>query len=336
MMKLHKRVLWSSIIGVIVLFLVLTLAITWAKARSPQAKVYFEEDSWDYGTLGIGEEATHVFRFHNTGDTDLEIGNVDSTCSCTTAVLQGKKIKPQAVGELKVSFRENDEKGKLKRTVKVYAAGQSKPMKVLTIRVYVVESYTVKPTQLYFDKNGTKELEISSPADMNLQVTKIYTSSKYLSANVSSSQREGDKSVSRISIRLSAPQAIQKSYDQVTIRTNKKIPEIKVPVLVSSRNSISIQPSKLLFGAVQNGGLISKRAFISVPEGSPSRIQRIECNSKSVSAELVKQNDRKCEVVVKLKPDAPLGIFQDKAMIYTSDPNTPVLELLVYGTVLPR
>jgi hypothetical protein len=284
----------------------------------------------------MGERASHVFRFRNIGQAELEIRKVGTSCSsCTTATLSSERLNPQAVGELRVDFRETKEAGQLLRTIEVYTNDPSNPIETLTITALVVESYKVSPSRLYFDANGTKELDFSSIASLNLQITNVEASSEYLSAIVGDHQRVDDRIVSRMKVSLSAPASMNRAREYITIHTNSDIvSDIKIPIRIRMGQSISIQPEKLFFGAISSGKQVTRRAVISIPDGSSTRIERIECKSQAVSAECVKEQNRHL-VVVKLNPHAPLGRFQDIIQVHTNDPDIPVLELTAYGAVLP-
>jgi len=333
-MKNCRIISWLFVIGSITLIVAVSiLLVSKLTAKSPQPRIRFEEETWNFGTLSAGEKATHVFKFRNAGDAELEISRIEAPCTCTTALLSTEKLKPGAEGELRVDFKETEERGDLQRIIKVYSNDRVNPVKVLTIEAFLMEPYKVNPPRLYFDTNGSAVLELSSPDEGNLQINKVETSSEYLSAAVSSSKKVDGQLLFQIKVNLSVPPTIHGSHEQVIIHTNKEAyPEIRVPVHIRMEENIRIQPNKLFFGIISSGEAAVQQAVISIPKGSPLHIERIECKSKAILAELVKEKNT---IAVKLKQDAPLGRFQDAVKIHTTDPNSPLLELAVYGVVLP-
>ncbi|HKK78476.1 MAG TPA: DUF1573 domain-containing protein [Phaeodactylibacter sp.] len=73
------------------------------------AKISFEEDTYDFGTIVEGKIIEHTFKFTNTGKAPLIISNARSTCGCTIPKWPKKPIPPGEMGEIRVRF---DSKGK--------------------------------------------------------------------------------------------------------------------------------------------------------------------------------------------------------------------------------
>ena len=48
-----------------------------------QAKIEFKSETIDYGNIAKGSDGIRVFEFTNTGDAELIISNVKSSCGCT-------------------------------------------------------------------------------------------------------------------------------------------------------------------------------------------------------------------------------------------------------------
>lgn len=61
-------------------------------AEGPELK--FKEDSWDFGKIKQGDIVKHYFVFSNTGDLDLVLKDVRTSCGCTAANVADKKISP--------------------------------------------------------------------------------------------------------------------------------------------------------------------------------------------------------------------------------------------------
>jgi len=58
----------------------------------------------DFGRIYSSWDVTHVFVVQNTGDADLEIDNLVTSCGCTTARLSSDVIPPGQSAELSVTF----------------------------------------------------------------------------------------------------------------------------------------------------------------------------------------------------------------------------------------
>ena len=52
-------------------------------AQDKVAKIKFETETIDYGTIEKGADGVRVFKFTNVGDAPLIISKVKSSCGCT-------------------------------------------------------------------------------------------------------------------------------------------------------------------------------------------------------------------------------------------------------------
>ena len=82
-------------------------------------KIEFEKEIHDFGKLIQGEKVSFGFKFKNTGNSDLLISQVNSSCGCTVTRFPKTPIKPEEEKVLKVTFDSNGRKGIQNKTVTV-------------------------------------------------------------------------------------------------------------------------------------------------------------------------------------------------------------------------
>lgn len=58
----------------------------------------------DFDTLNQGDEGTCVFTFKNTGDAQLIVSDVATSCGCTAASFDDHPVMPQRTGKIEVSY----------------------------------------------------------------------------------------------------------------------------------------------------------------------------------------------------------------------------------------
>ena len=104
---------------------------------SAQAKISFKNETVDYGKIEKGSDGVRVFEFTNTGDAELVVTNVKSSCGCTVPK------KPEAAysarcnsGSIEVKYDTN-RVGPIRKTVTVYS-NADEPIKALKIKGEVV------------------------------------------------------------------------------------------------------------------------------------------------------------------------------------------------------
>lgn len=97
-----------------------------------QAKITFENDTVDYGTIMKGSDGVRVFNFTNTGDAPLIITNVKSSCGCTVPKKPDGPIAPGASSTIEVKYDTN-RVGPIRKTITV-TSNASEPMYALKIK----------------------------------------------------------------------------------------------------------------------------------------------------------------------------------------------------------
>lgn len=103
---------------------------TLASDSTLTAKVELQQYTFDFGKMKRGELVSHTFRIKNTGNKNLIIKNVESSCGCTTPKYDKKPIKPGHSGDIEVKFDSKGRHGKQYKMIHVYA---NIPEKVFTL-----------------------------------------------------------------------------------------------------------------------------------------------------------------------------------------------------------
>jgi len=100
-------------------------------------QITFTEDEHDFGKVIQGEKVTFSFRFKNTGDGDLIVADVSSSCGCTVPKFTKDPVSPGSEGTIQVTFDSNNRKGFQSKTVTVVSNTQPNS-KVLKIKAMVI------------------------------------------------------------------------------------------------------------------------------------------------------------------------------------------------------
>ncbi|MEE0236703.1 MAG: DUF1573 domain-containing protein [Bacteroidales bacterium] len=81
--------------------------------------------------------STFIFRFENAGDRILNIDRLVTTCSCASASIDKREVKPDESAEISVRYNPKGHPGRFERRVFVYASGEDDPAAVLKLTVNV-------------------------------------------------------------------------------------------------------------------------------------------------------------------------------------------------------
>jgi Protein of unknown function (DUF1573) len=88
-----------------------------AKIATEIPVMTFDKREFDFGTINEGDIVETVFKFENTGKTDLLITNAYSSCGCTIPEWPKQPIKPGGKAIIKVKFNSRGKKNKQSKTI---------------------------------------------------------------------------------------------------------------------------------------------------------------------------------------------------------------------------
>jgi len=101
------------------------------------AIITFNELTFDFGKVNEGDVINHTFKFKNTGVKDLFLLYHKATCGCTVPSFSKDPYKPNASGEITVSFDTKGKKLSQNKKVKIFA-NTFPNMTTLTLKGYVI------------------------------------------------------------------------------------------------------------------------------------------------------------------------------------------------------
>ncbi len=87
----------------------------------PTTSIAFAETSFDFGTIQEGEKVSHVYKFTNTGEEPLILGDAKGSCGCTVPKWPREPIAPGESSEVLVEFNSKNKSGKKNQKVTITA-----------------------------------------------------------------------------------------------------------------------------------------------------------------------------------------------------------------------
>ncbi|MGO3708328.1 MAG: DUF1573 domain-containing protein [Mesonia hippocampi] len=85
------------------------------------AKIEFDKEMHDFGTINEGDVVEHIFKFKNTGDAPLVITSAKGSCGCTVPNPPKEPIAPGAEGEFSVKFNSAGKPNNQIKTIRITA-----------------------------------------------------------------------------------------------------------------------------------------------------------------------------------------------------------------------
>jgi hypothetical protein len=113
------------------LILILFNISLYAQQTFPQ--IEFDSTSIDYGTIENGSDGERVFSFTNTGNADLIIRNVKSSCGCTIPKKPKDPIAPGESSEIVVRY-DTKRVGPFRKTITVSTNQEDNPIIALKLK----------------------------------------------------------------------------------------------------------------------------------------------------------------------------------------------------------
>lgn len=83
--------------------------------------IEFDTALFDFGKILQGEQVGTVFTFKNTGEADLLIRKVETSCGCTVPEYDRSPVKPGETGTIRVRFDSDGKEGAQYKTIKVFS-----------------------------------------------------------------------------------------------------------------------------------------------------------------------------------------------------------------------
>ena len=131
-----------------------------------QAVIQFEQTDYDFGQVAEGTQATHEFKFKNTGSAPLTILNVQASCGCTTPFWTKEPVKPGGEGVITASYNSKGRPGSFNKSITI-TSNASEPSKRVSIKGTVVP---VSKVGIVFTE---EELETSAKVSLEKSVVNL-------------------------------------------------------------------------------------------------------------------------------------------------------------------
>ena len=334
-----RRFLWlvvaSLALGVLITFVFGFQSLNATKVP----KISFDERIYDFGVVSREDLPHHRFIFNNTGQADLVISEVDSSCGCTAALLSAETIPPDGRGEIDVSFNPQGRRGKQKQTVSVYSNAENEPIAQLTVKGTVMAAVDVSPNGLLFgsvnnQQATTKRIRVLDSGEETLKITLIETSSPFLTTEVGPVYL-GKVINYDVKVTLQPGARVGKFQETLTIHTNNELqPRLSVSIEGNVLGPITVHPEHLFFGFVNRQELTQRDILLTKTDGADLEVLEVGHQSQFVSTKIIPlENGRKIRVRVTVSRDTPSGPFRDLLEIYTNNTEQPVIQVPLHALV---
>lgn len=104
-------------LSLLVLLIMIMSVFTRAEIKTSKPAISVEEVFWDFGFVPFDYELVHFYEIKNSGNENLYITHIASSCDCTHGRAQDTLIPPGKSTKIKATFSTKDYYGKSTRTI---------------------------------------------------------------------------------------------------------------------------------------------------------------------------------------------------------------------------
>ncbi len=223
------------------------------EATTPAPSISFEETVYNAGDSWEGEIVSHAFSFTNTGDAELKISRVRSSCGCTASNLSSDTIAPGESGEIRASFNTRHYRGQRSQPVYVTSNDPANPTVQLQLVTTVKTIATFNPAHLQFGQavhgqGATRETTLVFDGEP-FPIREISVQPDFFQARILEPGEEtGEDSSIRIEVTLSREAPIGHQRGTLTARIDHpQSPEVTARVMAAVEGIITYTPRMIFF-----------------------------------------------------------------------------------------
>jgi hypothetical protein len=161
------------------------LALCFAAAASAVPQIRFDKETFDFGRVKAGEKVSAAFTITNSGDAELRIESVKSSCGCTIAQAGKQTLAPGESTNIEAVFTSTGFSGQVSKTVTVTSNDPERSTVLLSIKGNVVPLAVITPSLVNFGnikKNAvvTQTISVTPTEPSGLNIVKVEPVGKHV------------------------------------------------------------------------------------------------------------------------------------------------------------
>lgn len=183
-----------------------------------------------------GKEVEYVINFKNTGDSELKISSVQTSCGCSSALASSDVLKPGEAGSIKFTFN-GQGFGQVMKSVIVSTNEVESNYHTIHVNMNMVDPLSVNPQSIITEGKVGDELHqtatILNSLDKNVNIMEITSNTPVIKITSDKTElKSGEGASLDISIKVYEESAINAA---IIIKTSEG--EFQIPVLVDVKSN---------------------------------------------------------------------------------------------------
>lgn len=316
--------------------LVGTTSGAWAAATD-----LFEEKVKDFGVSPRGPVLTHYFRFTNTTNQTLTIGQPRVSCGCTSAASLQTTLEPGKTGAIVayMDTRRIPTPNSLKSVI-VYVPISSTHWEEAVLRVQTItrDDLIFSPDTIAFGnvrkgQGATASTKISFLSDPNWQITEATSTGGFVKVEPKLVARQGNQVTYEITATLDKDCPVGNWVSDINLATsNQGVARLRIPVTVNVVKPVTVSAEQVQLGDIPLGNHVEHRVIIQGSE--PFKIIDVKGIDESVLVQSKASEPKAIHVLTLSATPAVLGTFTRTIEVMTDNKEQPKISLTVIGKVV--
>jgi hypothetical protein len=349
---------FSKIASLLVLVAV-SISVNSTCSAQDWARKMFKEYTHDFGDVQKGQVPEYRFKIQNVYQEDIQIGQVTSSCGCTSVSLTKNVLKTWEEGEVVCRFNSPAFDGFKQATITVRFNRPYVGEVQLNVRGNIVRGLNFSPSSIDFgqvtdtslDANNSefvRKIQLSHSGSPNFRVVDVKSTFPHIKVALRETSRRGGLVTYEMTTGLKpgVPQGFTQGELYVVYEENRVRRE--VPLKFSAKVVSKLQlPEMITLGPIAPGEEVKKRVLLK--SDLPFRITDVTCHSQAfkVKADKASKKVHFVELIYTAvdepgRHECELSFFTDldssasgkiKAIVEISAPKPSIEETADAGTI---
>jgi len=304
----------------------------------------FTEKVIDFGVSPRGTVLVHYFRFTNTTNQAVTLGNPRVSCGCVSATVSTNRVAP---GESAAVIAYMDTRRiptpNVTKSVLVYVPFFAPVQEEVVLRVQTVtrDDLMMSPDTLAFGtvkkgQGGKISTKVTFLSDPNWQVTEASSTGGYIKSEVKQDSKSGGLVTYEVSATLDKDCPAGNWVSEINLKTsNPAVGKLRIPVTVNvAAATLAASPEAVAFGNVAIGTTPEKK--VTLQSGAPFKILKVNGVDEQLKVVIEKNGASPVHTIVLAANPKEMGGFTRSVEILTDNKDQPKIIVPVTAKVVAK
>lgn len=256
-------------------------------------RIEIEPKSLSVGEVFVGEDGKGEIKIRNTGEAELRILKIRSSCGCTAAKLKptDQRIPPGGEVTLPVTMKPSKTRhgDRFVKSITIMSNDPLRPALPVRVEAQVKVGVDATPYTLIFKKMQYgevrgKDLKLKSLTDEAFKITKIQGASGPV---VLSYDRDLEAMEHTVKVSVGPLPDPNNMHLRLRINTtHSKTPTLYVPLLVEVEKLVTVSPPYLNLGRSEPGSTVERKVTFTTKDGQPVESVSVEVTRQPMEVEV--------------------------------------------------